>query len=155
MVTTTGVSDLTSISVETRIEASAEAVWAVLTDFASYPQWNPFICQFKGNLALGAKVEVVLQPDGSRPLTFRPTIVELERGSSFACLGHTIVRGVFDGRHRFELRSDGKATVLKLSESFEGLLVPLLKGTLAGAERGFRKMNEVVKQRAEAGARVS
>jgi hypothetical protein len=149
------VSDVTSISVQTRIEAPAEAVWAVLTDFASYPQWNPFIRQFNGNLALGAKVEVVLQPDGSRRSTYRPTIVELERGSSFAWLGHTIVRGVFDGRHRFELRSDGKATVLKQSESFEGVLVPLLKGTLAGAERGFRKMNEVVKRRAEAGARVS
>jgi hypothetical protein len=34
-----------------------------------------------------------------------------------------------------------------------GLLVPVLKGTLAGVERGFRKMNELVKQRAEAGNR--
>jgi hypothetical protein len=143
---------VTSISVETRIGAPAEAVWAVLTDFASYPQWNPFIRRFEGNLALGAKVEVVLQPDGSRPTTFHPTIVELEPGQAFGWIGHVLVRGVFDGRHHFELRQDGAGTLLVQSESFEGLLVPLFKGTLSAAGRGFLAMNEVVKQRAE-GAR--
>jgi hypothetical protein len=145
---------VTRISVETRIEAPADAVWAALTDFASYPQWNPFIRRFEGELALGARVEVVLQPDGSRPSTYRPTIVELKRGVAFTWLGHTLVSGLFDGRHHFELRSDGTTTVLVQAESFSGLLVPLLKGTLAGAERGFANMNELVKQRAEAAYRT-
>ena len=55
--------------------------------------------------------------------------------------------------HDFELRQNGGATVLEQSESFEGLLVPVLKGTLARVESGFRKMNELVKQWAEAGKR--
>jgi uncharacterized membrane protein len=28
---------------EIDVEAPAERVWEVLMDFASYPQWNPFI----------------------------------------------------------------------------------------------------------------
>ncbi len=141
---------MTKISVETRIEAPAQVVWATLTDFASYPDWNPFLRKFVGDLAVGSKVEVVTQPDGSNPTTNHSTIVELDPGKSFGWVGHILVRGIFDVHHHFELRQDGGATVLSQSESFEGLLVPVLKGTLAGVERGFRKMNELIKQRAEA-----
>ncbi len=30
------------------VEAPAERVWELLTDFASYPQWNPFIRNISG-----------------------------------------------------------------------------------------------------------
>ena len=32
------------------IAASPERVWQVLTDFASYPKWNPFILSLSGRL---------------------------------------------------------------------------------------------------------
>ena len=32
-----------AIEAEVLIHASPEATWAVLTDFDSYPEWNPFI----------------------------------------------------------------------------------------------------------------
>lgn len=44
------------------------------------PEWNPFIRRFSGALALGARVEVVLQPDQSKSATYRPTIVEIDPG---------------------------------------------------------------------------
>ena len=33
---------------EIEIDASAERVWGILTDFASYPEWNPFIRRISG-----------------------------------------------------------------------------------------------------------
>ena len=33
---------------EVEIEASGERVWQILTDFASFPLWNPFIRRISG-----------------------------------------------------------------------------------------------------------
>ncbi len=42
------------IHAELDIEASPERVWEVLTDFASFPEWNPFIRDASGGLKSGA-----------------------------------------------------------------------------------------------------
>ena len=47
-------------SVEVEIEAPAAHVWAVLTAFADYPQWNPFTVTVETTLELGAPVVLTL-----------------------------------------------------------------------------------------------
>ena len=37
-----------SIRTEIVIQAPAEAVWAVLTDFPSHPAWDPFLTRIEG-----------------------------------------------------------------------------------------------------------
>lgn len=144
---------MSGLQTSIEIEAPIETIWSVLTDFAAYPEWNPFIRRLEGDLVMGSRLTVVLQPDGLRPSTFRPTVVELEPGRSFAWLGHVLIPGILDGRHRFELRpGPGTASTLEQTEMFSGVLVPLVGGTLAAARRGFVRMNEVVKDRSEAAA---
>ena len=41
------------IDTEILIQASSERVWAVLTDFAAYPEWNPFIVSLEGKAEWG------------------------------------------------------------------------------------------------------
>ena len=43
---------------EIEIAAPPERVWAVLTDFGSYPEWNPFIRQISGHPAVGSHLDV-------------------------------------------------------------------------------------------------
>jgi hypothetical protein len=38
------------LSSEILINSSAENVWAIITDFPSYPNWNPFIRRLTGEI---------------------------------------------------------------------------------------------------------
>ena len=62
----------------TEIDASAERVWDILTDFTSYSQWNPFIRRISGELQVGERLEVRLEPPDSRGITLRPTVLRAE-----------------------------------------------------------------------------
>jgi hypothetical protein len=66
-------------------------------------------------------------------------------------LGHLLVPGIFDGRHRFELAeaSDG-STLFIQSETFSGILIPFFGSMLKDTERGFAAFNDALKSRSEA-----
>ena len=141
-----------------RVEASIQiarppaAVWRVLTDFAAYPDWNPFIRRLEGDLALGARLTATFQPDGGRATTLHPHLTELRPEAEMGWLGHIVIPGLLDAHHRFELRAEGEGTLLMQSESFNGLLLPLFRTTLAATARSFRAMNEAMRERVEAAA---
>jgi hypothetical protein len=140
---------------QTRIEigAAADRVWAILMDFAAYPDWNPFIHSLKGQPAVGQRLEAVLQPNGKQPMTFRPVVERCEPGREFRWRGHLLVPGLFDGEHRFAIEPlPGGRCLFHHDESFRGLLVPVLRGSLDRDTRsGFEAMNQALKQRAESG----
>ena len=135
---------------EIQIEADPARVWAVLTDFAHYPAWNPFLVDVRGDAEPGSRLRVTLSPPGGRRITMRPTVTAWEPGRVFEWWGHLGVRGLFDGRHRFELHAHDTGTRLVQRETFTGLLVPLLATTLDGpTAAGFALMNEALRDRAE------
>ncbi|MCA9877916.1 MAG: SRPBCC domain-containing protein, partial [Thermomicrobiales bacterium] len=76
-----------TLHTEIVIAAPATTVWAVLTDFAAYPAWNPFIRRITGQLEPGAKLEVELAPPGGRSTTIRPTVCEAQPEKTFRWLG--------------------------------------------------------------------
>jgi hypothetical protein len=139
------------IKTEITINASPEKVWAILTDFANYPTWNPFIKSLKGTVAIGNKIETNLQPPGEKPMTFKPLILAFEENKELRWIGHLIVPGLFDGEHKFELIDNGNGTTLfKQSEKFNGILVPLFKKMLdVNTVDGFNQMNQKLKELAE------
>ncbi len=131
------------LSAAIEIEARAERVWDVLTDFAAYPQWNPFIRQVTGTLATGARLAVRITPPGGRGMTFRPTVLAATPDRELRWLGRTLVPGLFDGEHSFRLEPLGADRVrLVQAERFSGLLVPVLGGMLGNTERGSQAMNQ-------------
>lgn len=133
------------------INATPERVWSILAGFAAYPAWNPFILFIKGTLETGARLEVRIQPSGSKGMTFRPSVLAADSGRELRWLGHLLFPGLFDGEHSFVIEPLAEAKIIfRQSERFSGLLVPLFRESLdRDTRRGFEEMNQALKARAE------
>jgi hypothetical protein len=140
-----------ALRTEIEIAAPADRIWSILTDFAAYPSWNPFVVSISGALQLQERLVVKMRPPGGSAMTFKPHVSKLSPGSAFAWRGSLPIPGLFGGEHSFELSALGPDKVrLVHSEQFSGVLVPLLQKSLNGATRkGFEAMNEALKARAE------
>lgn len=135
---------------EVLIDASPSEVWAVLTDFSRYGEWNPFLVDAGGVPREGTTLRITLAPPGGRRITLNPEITAVAPGEVLEWWGHLGVRGLFDGRHRFELRAEGGGTRLIQSEIFTGVLVPFVARSLdRGTAAGFALMNSALKAQAE------
>jgi len=136
------------IRTEIEIEAPPEVVWPHLVDLAAYSDWNPFITSAAGAPEVGQKLSLRMEPPGGRALTFRPRVTVASRATQLEWLGHLVVPGLFDGRHRFELVATGSGTRFVQSESFRGLLVRPLRRMIDGPTRaGFEAMNAALRRR--------
>ena len=133
------------------IEAPAERVWQVLTDFAAYPEWNPFIRRVNGRPEVNEQLVVRMRPSGTKGMTFRPTVMKAVPNRQLRWLGRLLVPGLFDGEHIFEIEELDRDRVLFIQrEVFKGLLVPLLARSLdRDTQRGFEEMNRALRERAE------
>ena len=140
------------IQSEIIIAASAQRVWQVLTDFSAFSQWNPFIKSAHGELAVGEKLEVRIEPPKGMGMTFRPRVLSVVTERELRWVGHLMVPGLFDGQHSFVIDPQGEEQVTFVQgEKFTGLLVPVLgmTGLFKNTLLGFEAMNQALKSRAE------
>ena len=143
---------MTERRIETRIDIMAppKIVWAVLTDFAAMPSWNPFITSIAGDLAPGRRLAVEVAPPGKSRARFKPTILAVRLERELRWRGRVLLPGLFDGEHYFLLEPIGdRATRFTHGERFTGILVGLLGKTLRATVEGFDAMNRALKARAE------
>jgi hypothetical protein len=139
------------LSTSIDIDADPEAVWAVLSDLPTYPSWNPFIREARGELAAGERLDLRMQPEGGRAMRFRPTVLNAEPGRELRWLGRLVAPGVFDGEHRFSIEPIAGGSRLIQEERFTGVLVPLLaNGLRKRTLPAFEQLNEALRERAEA-----
>lgn len=133
------------------ISASPERVWAVLLDFARYPEWNPFVRSIEGPPSEGSSLKVTVHPPGGKAMTFRPVVIRQSLGTEFRWKGKLLLPGLFDGEHYFGLAPTANgSTRFTHGEHFRGLLVPLFRSALdRGTKAGFEAMNLALKQRLE------
>lgn len=138
------------IEQEFDIEAPAEVVWAVLTDFERYTEWNPFVVEARCDLRPGGAIDmkVKLLGPAQRQVEY---IHAVEPGKGFSYnmkpfpLGglsslrsHTII-DLGDGRCHYSSHFH-----------LQGWLMPVVRGLMRGAlQRGFGSMSEALKARAE------
>jgi hypothetical protein len=129
------------------LDARPEEIWQVLTDTAGHSDRNPFITELRGDLEVGNRIDVRIAPPGGRPMSFHPTVTEVESGRKLAWLGHLLVPGLFDGAHSFILEPlpDGRTRLVQ-SETFRGVLVWFSRSLLHRTHAGFVAMNQALRR---------
>lgn len=139
------------ILTETLIEAEPEHVWRVLTEFSSYPEWNPMLPEASGELVAGARLELHFEQENGRRRTFRPKLVVVEPCRELRWLGNPGVPGLLESQHYFLIEPpvEGRCR-LEHGMVFYGMLVPILGSRLELSTRGpFEAMNMALKERSE------
>lgn len=131
------------------INATPEEVWAVLTDFDSFPEWNPFLTRLQGRIEVGRRISAHMQPAGGRGMDMTPIVTSVDPGRQIRWFGSFIVRGLFDGDHTLRVEAMGDKTRFVQREIFTGVLVPFTRGLLARTQKSFEQMNEALKARVE------
>ena len=137
------------------IAASPERVWRVLTDFASYPKWNPFLRGIHGNLEEGARLRVRMRMRrGGRARIISPTVSKVIPAAELRWRGKLFITGLFDSEHMFIIVPQGlEGTRFIQRKRFSGLLVPLSMPFITRKTyRSFEAMNHALKKVAEAKA---
>jgi hypothetical protein len=138
-----------TVSATIEIAAPPMAVWAVLTDLARYPEWNPLFPEASGEVAVGKRIRLrSVHPANGRMMTVKPKIVAAEPGIELRWAAS--LPGIISGEHSFVLNPANGGTRLVQSESFRGLLVPFSGKTMTRSEASFQALNEAIKKRVEA-----
>ena len=138
------------IQTEIEIGAAPEEVWRVLTDFAAYPEWNPFVKSASGEPREGGRLEIFVQVPEGRGMRFKPKVLRAEPARELRWIGGLPVPGLFNGEHIFKLEPAGPGRTRFLhGERFTGLLIPFMGATLEKTRRGYELMNEALKARVE------
>jgi hypothetical protein len=129
------------------IAAPPAKVWAILTDFASFPSWNPFIRHIEGPLTVGGVITADLHTTNLKPRTVNAKILVVDPLHQLRWQGS--LPGLFSGEHYWILKSraDG-GTDLVQGEVFRGVLVPFIKPERLRVD--YEAMNTAMKARAEA-----
>ena len=138
---------MSSVQTEIDIAADPSAVWAVLIDFAGYPQWSSYVREISGTPTVGGRLRVVQGAAGRRPLVFRARVLQATAGRELTWRGG--VPGLYLGTHEFLLTArPGGGTHLLQRETFRGLLSGLF-----GAPRswlpGYTSFNQALRRRLE------
>jgi len=139
---------MTEISAATEIAASPQQVWAVLTDLASYPEWNPLFREASGQLTAGARVTLKsVHPANGRLMTVKVKVLAAEPATELRWASS--LPGIITGEHSFTLTAAGNGTRLVQTETYRGLLARMSAQTISATQAAFQALNQAIKQRAE------
>ncbi|MGW1540567.1 type II toxin-antitoxin system Rv0910 family toxin [Streptomyces sp. NPDC002309] len=141
---------MAEVSAEARIEAPAEKVWAQLTDWSAYGEWNATHTNFpKGGpttLETGATFQENMKLMGF-PAEVEWTVEELTPARVLAIRGKGPMSVIVTTR--YTLIPDGDATTVRIDGEFTGAAVSLMAGKLkdsatAALDESLRKLAGLV-----------
>ena len=131
------------------INADKDAVWDVLTDFASYKEWNP-VMRIEGTPEVGTKLVVHLTGAGGHGMSFKPKVLAATPGKELRWLGKLGLRGIAAGEHFFVLSTkDDGTTRLSHGERYSGALLALKRHDSGSNDANYVAFSQALKHRVE------
>ncbi|MFD5683380.1 type II toxin-antitoxin system Rv0910 family toxin [Streptomyces bacillaris] len=143
---------MAEVSAEARIEAPAGKVWAQLTDFSSYGEWNATHTSFPAGgpatLEKGAVYEENMKLMGF-PAEVTWTVDELESGRLLTTRGKGPMGVALAMHYSLTPSPDGEATTVRIEGEFTGAAVSMMGGKLkdsatAALQESLRKLDGLV-----------
>ena len=136
---------MAEVSAEARIQAPAEKVWAQLTDWPAYGEWNATHTNFPQGgpetLAVGATFQENMKLMGF-PAEVEWTVAELEPARVLVIRGKGPM--AVSVATRYTLTPDGDATTVRIAGEFTGAAVSLMAGKLK--DSGTAALNESLRK---------
>ncbi len=134
-----------SYAVGININATADRVWAFLTDAQGFPAWNSTVERVEGTIAAGQKIKLYVKIAPGR--AFKLTVAEFLPAQRMVWSdGNAIFRGV--RTYTLTPNADG-STDFTMAEIFTGLMLPLIAGSLPDFGPEFEKFAADLKRAAE------
>jgi hypothetical protein len=133
------------------IRASAGEVWAVLTDFARYAEWNPSLPSISGELRPGAVIALTLGMPGRPSPKVKAKLGDVVPGRRLTWHGNAGADWIFAGDREFLIEDQAGETVFFTHvEDVHGALFPLFRAFMGSAiQRSHDAFNAALKERAE------
>jgi uncharacterized protein YndB with AHSA1/START domain len=128
------------------IHATPEQVWPVLTDVASWPDWDSGVSSVDGRLALGEKLTIAVEANPGR--TFPVEVVQLSAPERVVLRGGMPL-GLFSGKRTYTLTPESSGTRFTMREEYGGPLAGMIFRSIPDLGPSFRRFAEGLKQRVE------
>ncbi len=148
-------SELKYIESEIIIDALPQRIWEVLLDLGSWKDWNPFIIESEGEVAVGERLKNTML-NGEKTYVFKPKVLKVEKHREFLWRGRLIMPGIFDGRHgfRIEAMDNGQCRFVNY-EKFSGLCSKMIMRKIhSDTKRNFDRMNQALKEQVESNVQL-
>lgn len=131
--------------VDLTMRASAQRIWALLTNAAGFPHWNSTVTRIEGDIREGGKLRVHV-PGTDR--VFAPRVSGVVPNERMTWTGG--FSPVFKGVRTFELRPRGEgSTDFSMAERFSGLMLPLVKRSFPDFGPVFARYADDLRREAE------
>ncbi|BDS15460.1 SRPBCC domain-containing protein [Aureispira anguillae] len=139
-----------SCHTQTIINAPISKVWAILTDFDRYPEWNPLVGKVWGTVKEGRIVFAHILPLKN---VFPIQIISLKKQQKIVWKGTLLNASIMMGEHYYELKDLGNnQTELQHGERFSGWASQWLNGwMLTKLQDSYKYHNQKLKIIAEQG----
>ncbi len=133
------------------IAAPAATVWAVLTDFDRYDQWNPFVRRASCRLEPGGPIDMTVRLRGERMRQQREFVNRVDPGHFFSYSMKPAPLGLLSSVREQTVTPSGPGRCHYSSHfQIDGLLAPVVEVLLGkGLRAGFDGMSAGLVARAE------